>query len=806
MTMFIGWLAIAAAAAAPCPPEGGDGCVVRGDRAAKKGRAAVAERWFRRACTPVRPDLCGRLLPYDDAAAKAVVEQASPLCADGNDAICRRLAGARGPEGPRPLRDYRVAVQSLAKACERSDGASCVKVAELLTTVDPDLAFDAAGARAWLERGCKAEHGPSCKELAWKRVRGAGGPVDGTGAIEALHQACELEVEGACRDLAQWWAWGRGVEPREDKAVAAWGRACTQGADDCLWGVRYLVEDEPEVSDTPIREAAVAQCNEGSDAACGAVLMLGLDGLQRLGVREHRQAALRKACSAEHAPSCAALAEGAEAPVARQLQQQVTWLAARQAADTPITVDSVPTAWLPDPGDTKRCVVEGITALASDAHQGRHSPSPGQERAASWLEAKMEAVGLQVQRQPVDVRRRGLSWVEVRGVRYPALPAPGSASGTFDGRVHVVDGPPAPGTIPADAEAVLVAVGRLSEASAPSVLADIPVLAVHRNVAALARAQRVLGVSRARRRGDVAHNIVGVLPGRGALAAESVVVGAHYDAQGSDAQGTFRPGADDNASGTASVVCVASALARALEEHDQRRTYVFVGFTGEELGLYGSRAYPWAPAHPNPVAMINLDMVGRVRDGEIQARLWGEGWRSRIASAAPAAGLRPVETPFVQGSSDHVPFAALGVPAVHFFSGTHGDYHRPTDTIDRVNMDGVAAVARLAGAMAASLAEGPVALGPIEDPCTELTVSPLRVGLDVGFMEGFRRLGVRCVAPGFAGEALGVQVGDVLHGVDAFRNRWPHEPATLYVERGSACYALRLGEPAKAVPCESMPD
>lgn len=210
-----------------------------------------------------------------------------------------------------------------------------------------------------------------------------------------------------------------------------------------------------------------------------------------------------------------------------------------------------------------------------------------------------------------------------------------------------------------------------------------------------------------------ADNVVAVLPGSDPRrAAENIVIGAHYDHLGFGhfgafdprRAGTIHPGADDNASGTA----VLLDLARRLAQSPARpaRTIVFVAFSAEELGLYGSRHFVRSDARVSATqAMLNLDMVGRLRDDRITvfgARS-GHGVSEIVSRAATRLGLKLNESDDV-GRSDHLSFYNRRIPVLHFFTGIHQDYHRSTDTADKLNYPGMAKVSDLVMAIALELA------------------------------------------------------------------------------------------------------
>jgi hypothetical protein len=193
-----------------------------------------------------------------------------------------------------------------------------------------------------------------------------------------------------------------------------------------------------------------------------------------------------------------------------------------------------------------------------------------------------------------------------------------------------------------------------------------------------------------------AANVIGILPGTDpARASEAVVVGAHYDHLGR-ADGVVYPGADDNASGTAVVLGLARAFAAA---GGADRTLVFALFGAEELGLIGSRHYVDHPAVPldRTVAMVNFDMVGRLSGRTLSVGGGDSGNRLRalVSAAAQLEGLAPDVHGSPYGPSDHARFYAAGVPVLFFYTGAHSDYHRPSDTADKIDAAGMARVAAL---------------------------------------------------------------------------------------------------------------
>jgi hypothetical protein len=212
-------------------------------------------------------------------------------------------------------------------------------------------------------------------------------------------------------------------------------------------------------------------------------------------------------------------------------------------------------------------------------------------------------------------------------------------------------------------------------------------------------------------------NVVGVLPGSdSSKAGEAIVIGAHYDHVGlggrfsvtPERTGEIHNGADDNASGTASII----EIARAAMADRARfpRTLIFVAFAGEERGLLGSAHYVSAPPVPmsNTVVMLNLDMVGRSRGAVDVSGLENPVLKTDLMRAAQATGgLEIKQAGPGAGRSDDSSFLDARVPAINFFTGFHNDYHRPTDDWERIDKEGTARVATLALEFASRLAQEP---------------------------------------------------------------------------------------------------
>lgn len=210
-------------------------------------------------------------------------------------------------------------------------------------------------------------------------------------------------------------------------------------------------------------------------------------------------------------------------------------------------------------------------------------------------------------------------------------------------------------------------------------------------------------------------NVAGVLPGRGDLADEVVVVGAHYDHLGYGEVGSLsevravHPGADDNASGVAALILLAKQVKQWIEyppilrspgSRRVQRKLIVVTFTGEERGLLGSSHFmknldDLGLSTEQINAMVNFDMVGRMKDDilYVMGTATSDRWRDMLDHAVHAVTLQGHKltlktNPESFGGSDHMSFVAREVPALHFFTGSHSDYHRVTDTADKINILG----------------------------------------------------------------------------------------------------------------------
>tara|TARA_B100001059_G_scaffold193184_1_gene196829 strand:- start:49 stop:2037 length:1989 start_codon:yes stop_codon:yes gene_type:complete len=213
-----------------------------------------------------------------------------------------------------------------------------------------------------------------------------------------------------------------------------------------------------------------------------------------------------------------------------------------------------------------------------------------------------------------------------------------------------------------------------------------------------------------------AQNVAGVLPGRGGLADEWIVIGGHYDHIGYGYVGSrsnseeIHYGADDNASGVGAILVLAERLSRFKTEGD-RRSIVFIGFDAEEAGLHGS---DWflenCPIDPDSInCMINMDMMGRLRENTLS--ISGTGTAVEFDELLPRliepTGFVVRASPGGLGPSDHSNFFKRDVPVLFFFTGDHDDYHTPRDRAWLLNPEGTARIIDLAADITEELLVAP---------------------------------------------------------------------------------------------------
>jgi hypothetical protein len=317
--------------------------------------------------------------------------------------------------------------------------------------------------------------------------------------------------------------------------------------------------------------------------------------------------------------------------------------------------------------------------------------------------------------------------------------------------------------------------------------------------------------------GTVGKNVIGLLPGLDpVLRNETVIVGAHYDHLGlggfgsldPDSTGKVHNGADDNASGAAMLIQIAARLAHSRPA----RTVLFIAFSGEELGLLGSAHYVKQPLYPlsATLAMINLDMVGRLRDNrlivygartarEFPALLDSLNWHAGFDLKAQGDGYGP---------SDQSSFYAAGRPVLHIFTDLHDDYHRTTDDWQKVDQAGYRRVTEFTTGLVQALADRPARLTPVElTPPAHSGVAMPAYGTYLGTIPdmtdnpgGVRLLGVRAGSPaekaGLRGDDIITRIGsmdvpDLQAMTNALRSHQPGDTVRIVIRRGKETTTVR---------------
>lgn len=255
----------------------------------------------------------------------------------------------------------------------------------------------------------------------------------------------------------------------------------------------------------------------------------------------------------------------------------------------------------------------------------------------------------------------------------------------------------------------------------------------------------------------------------------TIIFGAHYDhlGFGEDSNSLDRSsqrqvynGADDNASGAAALI----ELARIMKlSKDKKYNYLFIAFSGEELGLYGSKYFT---AHPlidlqTVNYMINMDMVGRLNDSSKMLTIGGYGtateWPNLFTTLSKRLYFTPKFDSSGTGPSDHTSFYLKNIPVLFFFTGLHSDYHKPTDDFDKINYTGEAYIIKfIAGLVDATNTMGKLAF----QKTRETNIASVRFKVTLGIMPDytFSGGGVRVdgVSEGRPAQKAGIQTGDII--------------------------------------------
>ncbi len=277
-----------------------------------------------------------------------------------------------------------------------------------------------------------------------------------------------------------------------------------------------------------------------------------------------------------------------------------------------------------------------------------------------------------------------------------------------------------------------------------------------------------------RREERTAYNVVGLLDnGTG----RSTVVGAHYDHLGWGAEGSrhrgekaIHYGADDNASGTA----VLMQLARDLKEMDETRSsdHLFIAFSGEEKGLYGSNHWTKNPTYPLDSInyMLNLDMVGMLDSlGSIGINGVGTSPHWSVVDSITTGELTIKSTLGGIGASDHTSFYLQDIPAIHFFTGTHEHYHKPSDTWEKLNYPGMLRLTRYIEDLMVRLdGRGRLAFTKTDEENAAATPRfKVTLGVVPDYMFSGTGMRIDGVTEGKPAAAAGIQAGDIVLRIGA---------------------------------------
>jgi hypothetical protein len=270
-------------------------------------------------------------------------------------------------------------------------------------------------------------------------------------------------------------------------------------------------------------------------------------------------------------------------------------------------------------------------------------------------------------------------------------------------------------------------------------------------------------------------NVIGFLDNG---AQKTIVVGAHYDHLGKgyqsgslspDSKNKIHNGADDNASGTTGLIGLAGHFSA--NNKKEKHNILFMAFSGEELGLLGSKYFTETPTIPLSTvsAMINMDMIGRLDEAKgLIISGWGTSpvWGKIIPPLTEQVKIRYTVDSSGLGASDHTSFYLKNIPVVQFFTGSHGDYHKTTDDAEKINFDGEAKILELIAGVIMHLDEEKEQPQFTEagNPHTARTTSNFKVTLGVMPDYSYQGKGLKIdgVSKGRPAEAAGILTGDVI--------------------------------------------
>ncbi len=266
----------------------------------------------------------------------------------------------------------------------------------------------------------------------------------------------------------------------------------------------------------------------------------------------------------------------------------------------------------------------------------------------------------------------------------------------------------------------------------------------------------------------VGHNVVGYVDNG---AEKTVVIGAHYDHLGQGIFGSRQPnepaihnGADDNASGVAGILEIARLLKNSSAKNNN---YLFIAFSGEELGLYGSKAFVRADGFDAETVnyMLNFDMVGRLNENNVLA-VNGTGtspeWDAVLAAEMPA-GFDVKKHESGVGASDHTSFYLEEIPVLHFFTGQHADYHKASDDSELINYEGIQQIAAYAVDIIEALDNsGELAYVKTKDEQNTRSTFKVSMGIMPDYVSDGDGVRIDAVMDGRPAAEAGLEKGDIV--------------------------------------------
>lgn len=272
---------------------------------------------------------------------------------------------------------------------------------------------------------------------------------------------------------------------------------------------------------------------------------------------------------------------------------------------------------------------------------------------------------------------------------------------------------------------------------------------------------------------DTGYNVVGLLP---CATDTTVIIGAHYDHLGWGGPGSgsrylgeeprIHNGADDNGSGTSALIELARYFAS--RRHHIHHSMAFVAFSGEEAGMLGSSHYSRTmPEDQHVRMMINMDMIGRLREQDKGLAIFGTGTATQFASFFDTLTNDRIKLTSKEsgtGPSDHTAFYNRGIPVLHFFTGAHNDYHKPEDDVELIDADGIARVTEIITGIVEHFDATPEPLGFLKTKSEEQGRMSFSVTLGImpDYISEVKGLRIDGVSPGRPGERAGLTEGDVI--------------------------------------------